>query len=208
MKILLALLATTAISLAGGGCGSTSRPPRPASTVAASTTDANRTEATKTEQIYTKADADHDNDVGAPSDDTNNNSVLDYGDAASTADEQAVTKLIKRYYAAAVAGNGSGACSMLISTLAEAVAEDYGHGSAGPRYLSSGTTCPSVMKLLFEHSHTALLAAVPSLKVTRVRVMGHGGLAIISFGAVERQAGVIREGHTWKVTALLDSEIP
>jgi hypothetical protein len=198
MKTLLGLFTAGIICLSGGGCGSTDRPPRV-------TTNAS---ATKTEQTYSNADADNDNDIGAPNDDTNNNSVLDVGHPASATDRQAVTTLIKHYYAIAIAGDGSRACAMLTANLAEAVAEDYGHGSAGPVYLSGGTTCPTVMKLLFEHDHAALLSAVPALRVTRVRLSGRNGLAIIGFGAVERQVSVAREGRTWKVAALLDSELP
>ena len=129
------LPALLAIALAGfgiGACGSgkstSSATRQPSTTAAAAAT----TESTTTAQEYTKVNGDKDNDVGLTAGDDTNSSALNYAHAASAADRRAVTALIKRYYAAATAGDGATACSMLYITLAEAVVEDYGHGSAGP----------------------------------------------------------------------------
>lgn len=198
LTLLTAALLSICVSACGhtnGGTGSTSHSPSTAAT-------------TSSTQVYTKADSDKDNDIGAPNDDPNNNTTLDYGHAASPADKQAVTGLIKRYYTAAEAGNGTYACSMIVSSLAKATAEDYGHGSGGPTYLSSGKTCPTVMALLFKHFHSQLTAELPKLNVARVRLNGDRGIAILNFGTMpERQISVGLEGHTWKVLALLDSEL-
>lgn len=158
---------------------------------------------------YTKADRDKDDDIGTSSDDTNNNPILDYGHAAGPADRRAITALVKRYYAAAAAGDGTQACSMLYITLSESVAEDQGHESAGPAYQSQGTTCPTVMALMFKHFHEQLAAKLPLLKVSRVRLHRHRGVAILSFGSMpERRIAVLRERRTWKIVGLLDGELP
>jgi hypothetical protein len=155
-----------------------------------------------------KADADKDNDIGASDDDTNNDSTLNFGHAADTADTQAITFLIKRYYAAAYAENGARACKMIYSTLEEAVPEDYGQSPPGQPYMR-GTTCAAVLTLLFKHDHPQLTIEFPKLKISRVRLMEHHGIAILHFGALpERQISVGREGHIWKVDGLLDSEVP
>jgi len=205
----------TAIALMGFGvtaCGAASKgsSSSPDATVRGSSSPA-KTSSNSSDpaEVQTQADSDSDNDLGAPYDDSNNDSTLDYGHAASTSETQAVTKLVRRYYAAAVAGGGAEACSMIYSSLAEAAVEDYGHGSEGPHYLSSATTCPAVMELLFAHFHKQLAVELPLLKVARVRLVRNRGLAILSFGAMpERELSIAREGHDWKVQALLDSELP
>lgn len=213
MKSLPVLLAMALLSVGVSACGSgknTNSGSHATSGVAAtgSTTATTASGAIST-QDYTKADGDKDNDnIAAPYDDTNNNEILDYARAASPADKQAVAALIKRYYTAAAAGDGAKACSMLYVTLAEAVPEDYGKSPPGQPYMQ-GNTCPAVMTLLFKHLHNQLTVELPLLKVTRVRLDQHHGLAVLSFGKMpERQISVHRERHTWKIEALLDSELP
>jgi hypothetical protein len=209
MKPLLAPLAVVLLSIGTTACSSSNKSTNSAPRTSSSGTTATASSTTPT-QSYTKADADKDNDVEAPDDDTNNNSVLDFGHAANAADRQAITTLVKRYYAAALAGDGAQACSMIYSTFAEAIPEDYGQSPPGPSYLKGGTTCPAVMVLLFKHFHSQLAVQVPLLEVSRVRLKEHQGLAVLRFGKMpERQIDVGREGqHAWKVEALLDSELP
>jgi hypothetical protein len=156
----------------------------------------------------TKADADKDNDIGAPEDDTNNDSTLSFGHPASTSDTRAITTLIKRYYAAADAENGPEACSLLYSSLEEEVPEDYGQSPPGPPYMH-GTTCAASMTLLFKHFHPQISVELPKLTVARVRLIEHHGIVILHFGTLpERQIAVHREGHTWKVSSIFDGEVP
>ncbi len=159
--------------------------------------------------LQAKADSDHDNDLSAAEgDDRNNNSTLDFGHEADAAETRTITALIKRYYAAAYAENGAQACSMLYSTLEEAVPEDYGQSPPGPHYMS-GTSCPAVLTLLFKHFHPQLALEYPKLAVARVRLVEHHGIVILRFGALpERQISVAREGHVWRLDELLDDEVP
>jgi hypothetical protein len=72
-----------------------------------------------------------------------------------------------------------------------------------------GTTCAAVLTLLFKHDHPQLVAELPKLEVARVRLIEHHGIVILHFGTLpERQIPVAREGHTWKLQGLLDSEVP
>jgi hypothetical protein len=202
------LLSTFAAALLGvsiAACGSSrsanSKPQASNAPLSAASTE------TSTEDL-TKVDRDKDND-NAPYDDTNNNGVMEYGHAAGASDRQAITALIKRYYAIATAGDGAQACTMLYITLAESVAEDQGKGSAGAPYLSQGTTCSTVMSLLFNHYHSQLALELPLLKVKHVGLIQHHGLAVLSFGKLpERQISIRRERHTWKIETLLDSSLP
>ncbi len=206
--LLAIALLSTIISACGGTSKGTSSTSTPSSAAAASSP-TKTASASSSIPGYAKVDGDRDNDVGAAYDDTNNNAVLNYGHAASAVDKQAAAALVKRYYAAALQGDGAKACSMIVSSLSKAVVEDYGHGSAGPAYLQGGKTCPAVMELLFEHFHGQLVAELPKLEVRRVRLAGEHGVAILSFGTLpERQIPVSREGAAWKVDAPLDSELP
>jgi hypothetical protein len=213
MKSLLALVGIALLGICMSACDSSSKGADATTTSASTKPLAEKspstvpTETTPASAV-TKADADKDNDREAARDDSENNSVLDFGQEANASYTRAITTLIKRYYAAAYTENGTKACSLIYSTLAEAVPEDYGQSPPGPAYMS-GTSCPAVMTLLFKHFHPQLALEYPKLKVARVRLIEHHGIAILSFGSLpERQIPVAREGHTWKVQALLDSELP
>jgi hypothetical protein len=133
--------------------------------------------------------------------------VLDFGHSATPVDRQAVTALVTRYYAAAAADNSATACSLIISSLANAVPEDYGQAPAPP-YLRGGKTCQAVMSRLFTHFHRRMVTDAATLKVTQVRLKTTGGYAVLNFGVKpEREITVVREGHVWKVSSLLDSEL-
>jgi hypothetical protein len=187
-------------------CGGASGGPRIISRVPAST--ATPASDTASAPNLTKPDADKDNDVGAPDDDTSNNANLAGSSEASAAERRAIVALIERYYRVALAEEGAKACTMIYSTLAESVPEDYG-SFAGPSYMR-GTTCPAVLTLLFKHFHSLLALQLPKLKVARVRLVEHHGTAVLNFGAAlpERQIAVTREGHVWRVGQLLDGELP
>lgn len=231
------LLAATLLAVGLAACGSTARTNGPSRSGAAPQSN-NRTSSSQetpghpgsengpaassetppTREEYATVDRDKDNDNApihgedndsAPYDDKNNDSVLNYGRAASPADRRAVRALIEHYYAAALKEDGATACSMLYVRLAESVAEDYGRGSPGPRYLSQGTSCPTVMKGLFKHYHGQLTAELPLLHIARVRLVQHHGLAILRFGAMpERQISVRQQAGAWKLATIFDSALP
>jgi hypothetical protein len=127
--------------------------------------------------------------------------ALAYGRAATGAEKRAIASALRRYYAVASAGDGATACSLLTSDLARSVVEDYGRGSAGPSYLRSAGSCPAVLTLLFEHSHSQLAEAVT---VLRVRVAGNNALAILSSRKMPASMVYLaRQGGRWKIESLL-----
>jgi hypothetical protein len=69
------------------------------------TADSSRITSSK-DNFKTDSDGDNDNPTGAHYD-TDDNFVLSYGHAASMADMRSIARLVKRYYAAAAAGNGA-----------------------------------------------------------------------------------------------------
>ena len=156
-------------------------------------------------------DRDNDGDAGGSrgphdSDDT---ATLDFGRAATNAERLQITALVRRYYAAAAAHDGRTACSLIYSTYAEAIPEDFGTSPPGPSY-ARGATCAVVTSKVFEHFHSRLALGLPKLKVARVRVKGHQGIAILSFGAAlpQREIRVEREARNWRVLGMMDNELP
>lgn len=153
------------------------------------------------------ADADHDNDPGTPDIDAPGDQLNFTGRPAKGAERAAITALVRRFYAAALAENGTRACSLLYSPLAEAAVEDY-TPPAGPEYLRGARDCEQVTAGIFRYYRPALVAEVPRLRVLKVLVKERAGIVLLGFGALpERKLPVIREGHTWRIDALQDSEL-
>jgi hypothetical protein len=144
-----------------------------------------------------------DNDDGRLPVDNDRISLSGYGHAATGAERSAIVALVKRYYAAAVAGDGARACTLLHSNIARAIPEDYGR--LGPPYLRGGRTCAGVLVLLFKHYRRQLSSEVPHMKLTGVRLEGEEGFALLRFGKTpERQIALLREGSAWKIQAMID----
>lgn len=136
-----------------------------------------------------------------------NNDVLDFGSPATPADRHEITALITRYYASASDEDGATACSLILSSVAKSVPEDYGRG-AGPSYLRGGTTCQAVVSRLFKYLHHRMVRAFRTLRVTQVRLKTRGGYAVLLFQKPpEHEIAVVRQNGTWKVASLLDSEL-
>lgn len=215
-KAIGGLVAIAAISAVVSACGGSSQK---AGTTGISPQDAAVTQASKDAnpatykypraKIETKTDADHDQDLGAPQDDVNPEQALGVSRQADAEDTRAVSKLIERYYAVAVAEDGAAGCAMLFPTLDESVPEDFGLSPPGPPY-ARGTTCAGVLTLTFRHFHPQLALEVPHLTVARVLVYGRRNAeAVLHFGKLpERAIMVEREGSKWRLGALLDREMP
>jgi hypothetical protein len=213
MKLLLTLPAVVLLGVGATACGGVGKGPVSASqsssnaAVAGSAVVRTASSATPV-QPSPKKDSDGDGDNLTNSFyDTDDKAILAYGHAASAAEVQAVTAVVKRYYAAASAGDGATACSLIYSILAESIAEDYGR-PPGPPALR-GKTCAVVMSKLFKQRHQQLTADVFTLKVTGVRVDGKRGSALLSFRRMpDRHILVHRERGAWKIYTLLDAGLP
>lgn len=141
---------------------------------------------------------DRDDDYDNNDDDAH---VLDYGQPATGMTKQALTTLIRRYYAASASEDGAAACRMLLPFLAESVAEQYGH-DPGLR----GRTCATVMSKLFAQRHHLLAGESATLKFVAVRVGGGHALIVLSFANLPevRQIRALGEGTNWHIHDLLD----
>jgi hypothetical protein len=127
-------------------------------------------------------------------------------DIASASDMRAVSRVFKRYQAAALAADGSRACSLIFSLLVEAIPEDYGR-AAGPKY-ARGKTCAVVVTKLLTHNH-ARFVAMRQYRVVQVQVKRNYAVALL--GARTQPASLIplqRERGVWKVDALSAAVLP
>lgn len=158
---------------------------------------------------YLKADGDGDNDddnghqkKGTVNDDVTLLSY--YGGTAPPADRQAITAVIKRYYAAAVAEDGMTACSLLHSSVALALAKGQSQATQAGK-----AACAAALAPLLKQQHKYLVAIeVPTMVVPVVHAKGDLGLAVLGFRSQpEGEILVEREGRAWKLGALLDSEL-
>lgn len=207
LRCLTLALALLAIGLLGcGGARSVHRSPS-ADMTRGGGTHGGTTSGAHVAVVSHRAAADHDeDDAERLLSDDNNSEVTEFGHPASPADTRAISAVLRRYYATASAGNGTIACSMIVSSLAKAVPLDYGR--FGPAYLRGGKTCPAMLVRLFAHEHRRLIGETASLAVRALRIHGNQGLVLLGFGKSERQISVQHEAGRWKLDGLLDGELP
>jgi hypothetical protein len=153
---------------------------------------------------------DRDQDSDNPSNsyfDGDDRSVRDFGHAAAPGDRRTITRLVRRYFAAAAAHDGATACAMIITGLASSATEDLGR-PPGPSY-ARGTTCAEVISKIFIHYHRQLAAHLPTLKASDVRVHGDSAVVVMAFKALAgREIRLVRERGVWRMGAWLDGELP
>lgn len=150
---------------------------------------------------------DEDNDANPSADyyDSDDRPTRSYGHSVGPAERHAIATLVRRYYAAAAAGDGATACGLTYYLLAESIPEDYGR-PPGPLYLRGASTCAAVLSLVFKHFR-AQLATPPA--VTDVRVSDRRAAALLGWTSLP--AGSIelrREGRVWKIDQLLAAPLP
>jgi hypothetical protein len=214
MRSLLAPPTIALLAIGVGGCGGakgTGSSSQVSSNVAVSTsTTQARASGSVPADGYLKGDDDNDADARNRFDD---HLIRDYGHAARAADRKAVTALVKRYYAAAVADLGATVCSLMSPHIAgernlgEASEEAFALAASLPPL--HGKSCAQIMTLLFKEDHVRVTVANSTLVVTSVRINGSRGYALLGFRATpERYVSVERERGRWKIDALRDLEIP
>ena len=115
-----------------------------------------------------------------------------------------MSTLVKSYYAAAAAGDATKACSLLVASFAAGLATSQVQSAPGTR-----GTCSASMSRLLRQLHQRLVADdIATMMVTSVHVKGKVGLAALGFRTMpEGEILVEREGHVWKIDALLDGEM-
>jgi hypothetical protein len=201
MKLLFVLLVLTLLGVSVTACGGASKGTGSASQTSSSATATGGAPTTTTFTGTTPAPT---TATGVGSENAGGtDKIATFGHAASVADKQAITALVKRYYAAAVADDGAKACTLIYSLYEEAIAEDYGRSPPGPPGLS-GNTCAVVMTKLFKHVPGQPPAVLATTEVTGVRVKGKDGIVQLHSKAIPRgEIAVRRELGSWKVLAMI-----
>jgi hypothetical protein len=207
MKSLLGLLVGALVVVGITACGGVSKSASASSKASSGVSTSSGAASTSAVVTGGKAEGDYDNDDNPHVRvDDDKPSIRSYGHEARPPDKATITTLVKRYYAAAAAGDGAKACAMISSGIARAVPLDY--GQSGPPYLHGGKTCAAVLSLLFKHDHGRLATEVPQLKVPSVRLEGNNGFVLLRFGRMpERQIAIEREGGVWKMEELIDGKM-
>jgi hypothetical protein len=201
MSSALAAVAVLCLSVAGGCGGSdggANRLPRRTANAASldDSTDASATTTKTTSVGLPTHDVDGDGD--------NNEDDYRYGRAAGTAEMQAVTELVKRYYVAAASDEGARACTMIYSIFAEEIPEVYGEGPPALR----GDSCAVVMNKWFKMHHRELTTDLTEFAVTAVRVKALHALALLGFKRTPpHDIRVHLEHGVWKIDEPLDSAV-
>jgi hypothetical protein len=135
-----------------------------------------------------------------------------YGREATPAERQAFLAVVRRYYQAAAAGDGSGACALIDSKIVRSSdieraipAED--RPSAGSSVFRGGS-CAQDESLLFEIDRQRLADQALTVRLIAARVEGARGLALLDFRSTgERDIALAREHGAWKIGALLDERL-
>ncbi|HEX5309686.1 MAG TPA: hypothetical protein VFW38_11465 [Solirubrobacteraceae bacterium] len=116
-----------------------------------------------------------------------------------------MSSLFARYYAAAAAGDGAVACSLLTTPIARAAVETYGQG-LGPAFLRGSKTCPEVLSRVFRHSHEELAGTA---RVTAVRIERGHALAFLDSATLRYvYTRARREAGAWRVIPFLGAQLP
>jgi hypothetical protein len=180
-KSLLTIAAAGVLSIGAGACGSSSK---------------NTGSVARVSNTGTSTESQN---PGGTDDD-----IPAYGHEAPAGEKQTITALVKRYYAAAGAGDGKTACSLLYTPLAKSVPEDYGK-PPGPTY-SRGKTCAVVMSKTFRHL-PGPRADITATEVTDVRIYhDHGFAELRSKTMPKGEIFIERQNGSWKIGATVGRE--
>jgi hypothetical protein len=143
---------------------------------------------------------DRDADPGSNDDEP----VIDFGQAASAADEKAIVSLVRHFYSATSAADGPAICSLLYDVVAETVTEDYEaiHGLGT-------TSCGKTLTKMFASRRRQSTRERRILQVTRVRVEGAKGIVSVYVGKYPEPYFLVhRQGGGWRMQTLFSDGLP
>lgn len=157
---------------------------------------------------YTMPAGDQDGDSSDTSAfDKDDSFVTSFGHSAGAADSKAIESLVTRYYGAIAKADGATACKLLFFVITESAAETYGQ-TAFDAAAGRGKSCGPVMSKVFAKNRQQLVAESHLLKVMAIRVERKRAWVLLRFGPLSiRRMVVYREGSSWKIGELLDTEL-
>lgn len=204
----LVLLAAALLGTTMAACGGTAKVASSGSSPSTglATSGATATSSAVPSGGYLKEDGDKDGDDGAypahPGQD-DRGFLASYGHRAPPVEARTIAALVKRYYAASLAGDGTSACELLDAGLATALAAQQGttaHDTAA---------CAASLSPLLAQQHQHLLTEEPAtMLVTSVYAKDNTGVAVLGFRKEsESIIPLAREGQVWKIDALFDNPL-
>lgn len=130
-------------------------------------------------------------------------SIQTYGHKAAASDTEAIASIVRRYYSALGAGNGAGACELLSASIGGMIVRTFGNSPA-----LHGKSCGAILQALFK-SGPARESLRKGVEVTAVRVNGDRAFALLHGPTISSgEIPMLREGGSWKVNALVGSNLP
>jgi hypothetical protein len=136
--------------------------------------------------------------------DTDDEVTLD-GRSPDASERGAIAAVVRAYYAAAAAENGTLGCSLLTSSLAASAVEDYGSTGASAA-LRGAKTCAALLSALFRNSHQELAGPV---EIFAVRASGAEAHVVLTSRTLRASSiELARQAGHWRVQELLGSPLP
>ncbi len=194
MKLLPTWSTIAMLSFGVAACGATNKDPtRPSSNVSVTGGTPAATERQSEDYADGDGDVSHKDDV----------KILDYGHPANAEDLRKVAALFKRYYAAAVALDGTTACSLISSHLVKRLLSGYGQPLDRPP--RRGESCARVTSKLFMARRYLLAIEVAKIKFTGARVAGEKGYVLLRYETLTPETlymPIHMESGVWKIESL------
>jgi hypothetical protein len=151
-----------------------------------------------------KLDTDRDHDNRAASHyDSDEHSYVVFGHPANAGDRMAIENMLRSYYDAAAADNGTRACLLIDSLEAESIAD-----RSSTRSGSTLKACAAVATETFAQHRRELVAKRERLSFLALRVEGEIGLALLGFGPGSEGYLLLHREGVWKTAELENSVFP
>ena len=200
----LTALAIVALSLCAGACGGSGKSTTAPSHGSSASDSATQTTAAPDSKYAGDGEGEIEEGIRSVGyRDADDGRTIDFGHAAGRADTLAVTSVVKRYQAAAAAGDARRACAVMTEPLIKAVGVDYDRTPAHRARRSK--TCEGGMVFLFKTDRARMIA--PST-VTGVRVKGNEAYALLGSPTVNAAYLTLQREHgRWWLSVLLTLSI-
>jgi hypothetical protein len=139
--------------------------------------------------------------------DQDDSSVRTFGYPATRSDRRLIVALLKRYYTAAVAGDGAQVCSLVYSPLVKSYTQDLGQN--GSRFLRGLRGCAQIVSRILMVGRSALAIVALRPGITEIRVSGRLALVVLGTNPSPiREIEVIRDQRIWMIYGPVDNEVP
>jgi hypothetical protein len=207
MRPLSPLLATTLLAVALPACGGQTKPDHSTGTTGSTTRLTEQASPPAISPIdapggYVTEDGDTDGDDGLHASKAGQDDgplLASYGGRPSRTEAHAIAMLVKRYYAASAAGDGTSACGLLSAEIAKGLESNLSH----PEHSS----CAVAISPLLAQQHQLLTLEDPAtMAIVGIHLRGNLALVALRFKrSFESSILAVREAGAWKIDAFSGS---